>query len=231
MWSKRALLPLLLLSACGQAPAPAAKQSAFPAASRPVAAIVSPRFSTEERRENVREAAAVMDEAGTKPGMSVADVGAGEGYYTVHLAERVGPSGRVLAEDIVPEVHDTLADRIAREKLDNVSVVLGQAADPKLPANGFDQIFLIHMYHEIEQPYEFLWRLRPALRPDGRLVIVDADRPTGNHGTPPALLDCELAAVGYRLVRRRAMPALDAYVALYEASGPRPEPTAIKPCG
>jgi ubiquinone/menaquinone biosynthesis C-methylase UbiE len=228
-WTPRALLPLVLLAACGQAPAPQA-QSAFPAASRPVAAIVSPRFSTEDKRESAGEAKRVMDSAGTRPGMSVADIGAGEGYYTVRLAARVGSKGRVLAEDIMPQTRDALAQRVTRERLENVSVVLGTAEDPKLPANSFDQIYLVHMYHEISAPYEFLWRLRPALRPGGQVVIVDADRPTASHGTPPALLDCELAAVGYARVKRERIEAVDAYVALYEARGPRPEPAAIKPC-
>jgi len=225
----RAFLPLVLLAACGQAAAPGAS-AAFPPASRPVAAIVSPRFSTEDKRESAGEAKRVMDSAGTRAGMSVADIGAGEGYYTVRLAARVGATGRVLAEDIVASTRDALAQRVARERLDNVSVLLGTAEDPKLPANSFDQIYLVHMYHEISAPYEFLWRLRPALKPGGRLVIVDADRPTASHGTPPALLDCELAAVGYARVKRERIAAVDAYVALYEARGPRPEPAAIKPC-
>jgi len=225
----RAFLPLVLLAACGQAAAPSATP-AFPPASRPVAAIVSPRFSTEDKRERAGEAKLVMDSAGTIAGMSVADIGAGEGYYTIRLAARVGQDGRVLAEDIVPGTRDALAQRVAREQLDNVSVLLGTAADPKLPADSFDQIYLVHMYHEISAPYEFLWRLRPALRAGGRLVIVDADRPTASHGTPPALLDCELAAVGYTRVKRERIAAVDAYVALYEARGPRPEPAAINPC-
>jgi len=223
------LLPLVLLAACGQAPA-AAPQTTFPAASRPVATIVSPRFSTEPERDQANESRLVMDIAGTKPGMSVADVGAGEGYYTVRLAKRVGPKGRVVGEDIFPDVRDKLAERVARAGLKQVTVTLGTANDPKLAANTFDQIYLVHMYHEIAAPYEFLWRLRPALKPGGRVVIVDADRPTANHGTPPALLDCELAAVGYTRVRRERIAAVDAYVALYEARGQRPEPAAIKPC-
>ncbi len=89
---------------------------------------------------------------------------------------------------------------------------------------------MIHMYHEIESPYEFLWRMRPSLTPDGEVVVVDADRPTQNHGTPPALLKCEFAAVGYAQVAMRPMPAAGGYLALFRAEGPRPEPTAIKPC-
>ena len=232
MWidarATRVVLPVLLLAACG--PAPASAQQHFPAATRPVAAIVSPRFSTEVQRDSVDEAGLVMDRAGTKPGMSVADVGAGEGYYTIHLAKRVGPRGRVLAQDVIADTRDKLAQRVAQERLDNVSVKLGTPADPKLPDASFDQVYLIHMYHEIAQPYEFLWRLRPALRPGGRVVIVDADRPTQNHGTPPRQLDCELAAVGYAPVKREVLKPLDAYLAIYVAKGERPAPEAIKVC-
>ena len=203
---------------------------AFPAAHRPVAPIVSNRYSTEEARDRVREADRVMREAGIKPGMTVADIGAGEGYYTVRLAAKVGEEGRVVAQDVVPAVRDKLADRVTREELDNVSVKLGAPADPKLPHNSFDRVFMMHMYHEIGAPYEFLWRLRPSLAPKGRVVVVDADRPVMEHGTPAALLDCEFAAVGYKLAERRLMPEVEGYLALYEAVGPRPEPKAIVPC-
>jgi predicted methyltransferase len=104
----------------------------FPAADRPVATIVSSRWSTEEARDRVNEAETVMDKAGIKPGMTVADIGAGEGYYTIRLAARVGEDGRVLAEDIVPAVHEALGQRVARERLDNVSVRLGTPNDPRL---------------------------------------------------------------------------------------------------
>lgn len=229
------LAALLLLAACdavpgSQAPKSEAISAMFPAADRPVAPIVSSRWSNEEARDRVREADRVMDLAGVAPGMTVADIGAGEGYYTVRLAARVGAKGRVLAQDIIPKVRDDLADRVYREQLDNVSVKLGSPADPKLPAGSFDRIFLVHMYHEIEAPYEFLWRLRPALRPGGRVVIVDADRRTQDHGTPPRLLECELAAVGYKRVDTQPLPQTSIYYAAFEPTGERPEPTAIKPC-
>ena len=106
-----------------------------------------------------------MQLAGVKRGMSVADLGAGEGYYTVRLAPVVGPKGRVLAEDIQPEVRDALSDRVQREKLDNVAVKLGTPDDPMLPAQSFDRIFLVHMYHEVQSPYAFLWHAREGLKP------------------------------------------------------------------
>jgi ubiquinone/menaquinone biosynthesis C-methylase UbiE len=204
--------------------------SEFPPAARPVSPIISSRWSTEEARDRANEADSVMNIAGVNPGMTVADIGAGEGYYTIRLATRVGPQGRVLAQDIVAEVRDKLATRVNRERLDTVSVKLGTPADPKLPANSFDRIFMVHMYHEIEQPYEFLWRMRPALRVGGRVIIVDGDRPTANHGTPPVLLECELKAVGYHQVEYHPMPQIGGYLAAFEASGKRPEPVAIKSC-
>ena len=202
----------------------------FPAADRPVAHIVSSRWSNEEARDRLNEAGEVMDKAGIAKGMTVADIGAGEGYYTIRLAQRVGKDGRVLAEDIVAGVRDTLAERVAREDLENVSVRLGAPADPKLPAASFDRVLMVHMYHEIEQPYEFLWRLRPSLKRDGLVVVVDANRQTQNHGTPPALLRCEFEAVGYVQVATSEMPSAGGYMATFRAAGPRPEPKAIKAC-
>lgn len=202
----------------------------FPKADRPVATIVSNRWSTEEARDRLNEAEIVMDRAQIRPGMTVADIGAGEGYYTVRLAQRVGEKGRVLAQDIIPEVRDSLAERVARERLDNVSVRLGEPADPKLPENSFDRILMVHMYHEIGEPYAFLWRLRPSLRPDGLVIVVDANRATQNHGTPPELLRCEFAAVGYDLVAMREMRSAGGYFAAFRARGPRPSPADITPC-
>lgn len=202
----------------------------FPAADRPVASIVSDRWSNEEARDRLNEAGLVMAKAAIKPGMTVADIGAGEGYYTVRLAKEVGQDGRVLAEDIQPAVRDALADRVARERLENVSVKLGTPADPSLPEGSFDRIFMVHMYHEIAQPYEFLWRMRPSLRPDGLVVVVDADRPTRDHGTPPELLRCEFAAVGYVQVAIDEMRSAGGYLATFQARGPRPDPATIRPC-
>ena len=227
-----ALLLMAAVAGCRQTPTSDEDVSskAFPEAHRPVAPIVSSRYSTEEARDRLREADRVMREARIEPGMTVADIGAGEGYYTVRLAAKVGEKGRVVAQDVVPAVRDRLADRVTREQLDNVSVKLGGPADPKLPHNSFDRVFMMHMYHEIGAPYEFLWRLRPSLAPGGRVVVVDADRPVMEHGTPHKLLDCEFSAVGYRLVERKRMPEVEGYIALYEAVGERPEPDEITPC-
>ena len=203
----------------------------FPRPYRPVSELAGTAFSTEEQRDDRNEASTVMDLAAIREGMTVADIGAGEGYYTVRLAERVGSRGRVLAEDIDAAARDRLARRVLRERLDNVSVRLGTPDDPRLPENSFDRIFMVHMYHEVEEPYAFLWRLRPALRAGGQVVVVDVDRPTDQHGIAPQLLFCEFEAVGFRLVEFVRKPELAGYYAQFEAVGPRPQPNAITPCG
>lgn len=224
-----------LLAACdmlspGDGTRRAAAAQPFPQADRPVAPIVSTRWSSEEARDRVHEADDIMDRAGIRPGMTVADIGAGEGYYTVRLAARVGADGRVLAEDIMPEVIEALSRRITREKWDNVSVKLGAPEDPRLPENSFDRIMMVHMYHEIAEPYAFLWHLSPALKKDGELIVVDADRPTDQHGTPPRLLACELAAMGFRMEELIPKPTAGGYFARFRRIAARPDPATIIPC-
>ena len=171
-----------------------------------------------------------MDLAKIARGMTVADIGAGEGYYTVRLAARVGREGRVLAQDIDQGALARLGNRAERERLDNVSIKLGADDDPRLPENSFDRIFMVHMYHEITEPYALLWRMRPAVREGGQVIVVDVDRPTDKHGIAPQLLFCEFEAVGYRLVEFVRRPELAGYYAEFEAVGDRPEPYEIEPC-
>ena len=202
----------------------------FPRPDRPVAPIISTRWSTEEARDRVNEASEIMDKAGIARGMTVADIGAGEGYYTVRLARRVGPEGRVLGQDIIAEVIDALGRRVTRENWENVSVKLGTPDDPKLPDASFDRVLMVHMYHEITEPYAFLWRLYPALKTQGQVIVVDTDRPTDQHGTPPSLLRCEFEAVGFRLVSMDARTAAGGYLARFAPSGRRTAPGDIQVC-
>jgi predicted methyltransferase len=226
MWSRSAALAALLLAACRAQPS----EPRFPTAHRDVAPIVGDAFSTEDARDRVGEAEEVMQLAGVKHGMSVADVGAGEGYYTVRLAPVVGAKGRVLAEDIQPEVRDALSDRVQREKLDNVAVKLGTPDDPMLPAQSFDRIFLVHMYHEVQSPYAFLWHAREGLKPGGEMVLVDSDRPVKRHGIPPAQAKCEFAALGMEPMKSSVLSSGDVYFIAFRIARPRPEPDNIQPC-
>lgn len=188
---------------------------AYPPASRPVSDLAGNQWSTETARDKRGEAEEIMKAAGLKPGMTVADIGAGEGYYTVRLAERV-----------------------AREELNNVSIKLGAPDDPRLPEDSFDRIFLVHMYHEVREPYAFLSRLRPSIRRDedggtydgGEVIVVDVDRPFVQHGIPPKQLFCEFEAVGYQLIGYMERPELGGYFARFRPVGKALLPGKIKPC-
>ncbi|MFN3423156.1 MAG: class I SAM-dependent methyltransferase [Novosphingobium meiothermophilum] len=203
---------------------------AFPRADRPVSGLGANAFSNERDRDDRNEANTVMDLAGVKPGMSVADIGAGEGYYTVRLSERVGPKGRVLAQDIDGDALRRLGARVEADRRDNVSIKPGAADDPRLPDASFDRVFLVHMYHEVSEPYAFLWRLWPSLKPGGKVVVVDVDRSTDQHGIPPQLLICEMEAVGFRLEQFHRKPEIAGYYAQFAVANARPEPGAIRPC-
>ena len=209
---------------------PGVPAEVFPRPARPVAAIVSDRWQTEDTRERVGEAALVMRLLDVRPGMAVADIGAGSGYYAARLAPRVLPGGRVLAQDVRADYLAGLRRRVARDGLDNVAVGLGDPHDPRLPPRSVDLVLLVHMYHEIEQPYGLLYNLLPALRPGARVAILDADRPTPNHGTPPALLRCELAAVGYRQAAFHWLQEWSEYLAVFDPPPEPPAPGTIRPC-
>jgi ubiquinone/menaquinone biosynthesis C-methylase UbiE len=227
MWSRAAAAACLFLAACRAQPS----EPQFPAAHRDVAPTVSDTFSTEDARDRLGEAEQVMQLAGIKPGMSVADIGAGEGYYTVRLARVVGDKGRVLAEDIIPEVRDQLSDRVQRERLDNVAVKLGTADNPMLPAGSFDRLFLVHMYHEVQSPYAFLWHLREGVKPGGLVVVVESNRPVRQHGMPPPTLKCEFAALGMEPVKAAMLASREDYLMAFRVIGTRPAPERIKACG
>ncbi|MBI1847651.1 MAG: class I SAM-dependent methyltransferase [Candidatus Rokubacteria bacterium] len=202
----------------------------FPAPDRPVATIISPAYSKEDLRDRRGEAERVMDRLGLRPGTRVADIGAGEGYYTVRLARRLGEGATVYAEDVSGEYLKSLAARLRREGLAHVKVIHGEPRDPKLPLAAVDVAILAHMYHEIENPYEFLYRLRPSLAAGARVAIVDVDKRTEKHGTPPALLRCELAAVGYREVDFIPLAPADGYLAVFVPPDTLPAPETIMPC-
>jgi len=165
-----------------------------------------------------------------RPGIRVADVGAGDGYYTVRLARRLGASAALYAQDVQAQYLRDLEGRLGREGIQGVTLVLGAPRDPRLPPASIDVAILSHMYHEIENPYEFLYRLHPALAPDGRVAIVDNDRPTQDHGTPPGLLRCELAALGYRQVDFLELAPAEGYLAVFQPPAPLPAVHSIKPC-
>jgi SAM-dependent methyltransferase len=124
-------------------------------------------------RESEENPEGALDAIGLKPGMTVADVGAGTGYMTLKMARRVGLSGKVYAEDVQPEMLQRLRKNAAEAKLANIQTVLGGEADPKLPPNTLDLILLVDVYHEFSQPQRMLRKMREALKPDGRLILLE----------------------------------------------------------
>ena len=205
----------------------AAPTRALQAPQREVARIVSPVWADEASRDAAGEAANVIRLVGIGRGQTVADIGAGSGYYTVRLSPVVGKTGRVIAQDITPQYLADLKRRVRRAGLHNVTFVRGSAGDPRLPRAAIDAALMIHMYHEIAQPYALLGRLRASLRPGGKLAIVDLDRASAAHGMPKALLVCEVRSVGYDLV---SITDLDpGYLAIFRL-GKATDPAAVKAC-
>jgi SAM-dependent methyltransferase len=124
-------------------------------------------------RESEEEPDKALDALGPLAGASVADVGAGSGYFTVRLAARVGSAGRVYANDLQPEMLKLLAARLARERITNVTLVQGAIDDPRLPAESLDLVLMVDVYHEFSAPQRMLRAIRTALKPGGRLVLLE----------------------------------------------------------
>jgi SAM-dependent methyltransferase len=158
-------------------------------------------------RDSEEEPDKAIDALGVTPGATVADVGAGSGYMTVRLARKVGPKGRVYANDLQPEMLRLLEQRLARERLDNVTLVQGTIEDPKLPRSTIDLILMVDVYHEFSEPQKMLRKMREALKPGGRLVLLEyrKEDPTVpirfEHKMSVAEARLELEAEGFRFDR------------------------------
>ena len=124
-------------------------------------------------REMEEEPDKALDAIQLVKGSTVADVGAGSGYFTVRMASRVGVDGRVYAVDIQPEMLQLLQARLKQERIGNVTSVLGAIDDPRLPAGAIDLILMVDVYHEFSEPQKMLRRMREALKPGGRLVLLE----------------------------------------------------------
>ena len=238
MMLARLVAPLALTMAAGAvvyaAQAPLADRGApaasFPAVTRPVAPIVSPTWGDSAGRDAAHEVAQIAARLQLHRGMTVGDLGAGSGYDTLRLAGVVGPSGRVIAEDVDPAALQALAVQAGQRRLSNVTIALGEPQDPRLPPRSLDAAILVHMYHEIAHPYAFLYNLSGAMRPGARVGVEELDRPTGSHGTPPALLRCEFEAVGYRVQGFAPLKGGLGYFAVFAAPSTPPAPQRIHAC-
>ena len=148
----------------------------------------------------------IMDALGIADGAVVADVGAGGGWFTVRLARRVGPNGLVLAEDIQRQMIESIERRLQREGLRNVRTVLGRDEDPRLPTDALDAVLIVDAYHEVQNRIGLLRNIRDALKPSGRLGIVDFRSDGGGPGPPldervdPSAVVTDADAAGLRLL-------------------------------
>jgi len=157
-------------------------------------------FNQDTSREKWQMPARVMDEIGIGPGMTVADVGAGDGWFTFYLADRVGASGRVIAEDINVQALEAVRRRCAEQKVSNVSILVGEPEDPKLPAGAVDLTLMVNVLSALgnANAKSFLGNLAKCLKPEGRLVIIDWD-PVKLHQTTKREFDPELRQTHRRL--------------------------------
>ena len=142
----------------------------------------------------------VMDALSITPGKTVADIGAGSGWFTVRAARRVTGTGKVYAVDINPDALRYVKDRAQKEKLSNIETVLGAADNPRLPAGSVDAVLMLKTYHEIAKPVELLQNLRAALRPGAKIGIIDRDGNGQNHGVQKKVVLQEAQGAGYRLL-------------------------------
>jgi SAM-dependent methyltransferase len=159
-------------------------------------------------RDTWQKSDRIMDTLSIADGSHVADLGAGAGWFTIRLARRVGPNGTVYAEDVQPEMIQAIGRRVNREGLRNVLTRLGTAEDPTLPGGDLDAILIVDTYHEMEDPVRLLANAAKALKPQGRIGIVDFKKDGGGPGPPleervdPEAIIRDARAAGLRVIGR-----------------------------
>ncbi len=162
-----------------------------------------------EGREDLEKPEVVIQAMEIRKGMAVAEIGAGTGFFSRRIAKAVGPSGKVYAQDIQPEMLEMLEERIAKEGITNVVPVLGAEADPKLPLGKIDRVLLVDVYHEFQKPEPMLAALRKVLAPGGTVTLVEyrlegdsASHINLAHRMSAEQVLAEWGAAGYVLVRQ-----------------------------
>jgi len=156
----------------------------------------------------------IMDALAIADGFAVADIGAGAGWFTIRLARRVGPNGVVYAQDVQRPMLDAIRRRVAREGLSNVQTRLGSDSDPNLPARALDAILVVDVYSEVEDRLTFLRNLAGALKPGGRIGVVNYRPGDGGPGPAPtegvrvdsASVERDALAAGLRVLTRETLP-------------------------
>ena len=206
MFKHRVVLALLLLfvtPVCTQAqsaPATAAQQAAPRKTSNPYTG--DPSIFDSPGRDERLQINRVMDILEIAPGKTVADIGAGSGWFTVRAARRVTETGSVYAVDINPEATRYIDKRAQKEGLHNVKTLLSKSDDPQLPANQIDSVLLLKTYHEVDKPVVLLQNLRASLRPGAKVGVIDRNGNGENHGVAADIVIKEASEAGYVLQSR-----------------------------
>jgi ubiquinone/menaquinone biosynthesis C-methylase UbiE len=153
-----------------------AAQSVHPATGRHIAPVMGAggaAWLDRPQRQTEENTALAIDELHLKPGMMVADIGAGTGYYSLRMAKLVAPDGKIFAVDIQPAMLDHLRSNARAANVTNVETVLGSDSNPNLPESSLDLVIMVDVYHELSQPQLILRHIRAALKPNGRLVLLE----------------------------------------------------------
>jgi precorrin-6B methylase 2 len=166
-----------------------------------------------EERETEERPQAVIDALDIEPGQTIADLGAGSGYYSFRIAPIVGPNGKVLAIDVQPAMLSAIHTRAQRERVENLETALARADDPHLAPASVDLLFMVDVYHELEYPYEVMTRVREALKPGGRVALIEYRKEDPNvpikevHKMSEQQIVRELTAAGFKHLRTvRTLP-------------------------
>lgn len=214
-------LPLLIASFVFLPPAllwaeePAAKQEKIPPGvkvykGRHVAQTMhylGAEWLTRDSREQEERCSLMLTNLGAKRGMTICDMGCGNGFYSIQMAKMIGEKGKVLAVDIQPEMLKFLKDRSEKEGLSNIEPILGTLIDPKLPEGKVDLILCVDVYHEFSHPEHMLKAMRDSLAPKGQLVLVEfrAEDPLvpikPEHKMTKKQILKELPPLGFKLVK------------------------------
>ncbi len=160
-----------------------------------------------DNRENEERCSLMLANLGVKPGMTVCDMGCGNGFYALQIAKMVGPEGNVLCVDIQPEMLKFLSQRAAKLDVTNYTSILGKLHDPRLPVGKVDLILCVDVYHEFSHPVQMLAGMRNSLAPGGMVVLLEyrAEDPTVPikplHKMTKAQIMKEMPANGFKLVK------------------------------
>jgi SAM-dependent methyltransferase len=210
-----------LVSAQSAAQAPAAAPGEHRKTSEPYTGDLS--IFDSPGRDKRMQIDRVMDILGITRGKTVADIGAGSGWFTVRAARRAGDAGVVYAVDINPESIRYIDERAQKEKLRNVKTILGKPDDPLLPAGAVDAVLLLKTYHEVAAPVALLRNLRASLRPGARVGIIDRNGNGEDHGVGRDVVLREAAQAGYRLLEQYDFvkgDKMDYFLVLVPENGP-----------